>query len=94
MDNKVTVSYIIRNILYNCRNVDEKRAIDFLYEAKKRRVYAYYTYPKDADTFFRCHLVGNKLFKKEYYIPEDPPPTKPGDPGWDPELTEWFYEDD
>lgn len=21
-------------------------------------------------------------------------PTKPGDPGWDPELTEWFYEDD
>lgn len=21
-------------------------------------------------------------------------PMKPGDPGWDPELTEWFYEDD
>ena len=25
---------------------------------------------------------------------EDDSPTKPGDPGWDPELTEWFYEDD
>lgn len=94
MVRKLELSLNINGEMHVRYTTDIEEAILFLYKNRGKmntRACVSYKIDNDSERFFTIDRFGHIQCDSDN---EDEPPTKPGDPGWDPELTEWFYEDD
>lgn len=93
----IEIFWMINEQEYRHYTTDIEKAISFLYRARSHKevqvaVVSYVMNKYGHRRMFTVDDRGRLIVDTDEI--DDTPPTKPGDPGWDPEITEWFYEDD
>lgn len=96
MVRNIEIFWIINGKQHTRYTTDIEEAISFLYRSRfhKEVEVAAASYVIDEYGHHRIFSIDKRGALTDDTDLNDDPPTKPGDPGWDPELTDWFYEDD
>ncbi len=96
MVRKIEIYWVINEEEHKRYTTDIEEAISFLYRTRfhKEVQVAVASYVMDQYGHHRMFSIDKRGCLTDETDLDDALPTKPGDPGWDPEHTEWFYEDD